>query len=205
MRERASGGQPRREVVDGPRAARPARRARRPGGSPACAPAPRGRGPASTASIRAIVSSSGITLPQIDSSAAMRSARADGLSSPMTSPALVWARARAISASSKSRGGAGQLVGGQVDQLADLVAAGAGIDRHHAGLGPGRALREDGVAEAALLARLLEQPRGHAAAERHRRDLRRVVVVVAIAGRLEAPGRNAPAPAASRRGARRRA
>ena len=42
--------------------------------------------------------------------------------------------------------------------------------------------RKDRVAEPALLAQLLEQPRRHAAAERGRTDLRRIGVGVAIAG-----------------------
>ena len=53
----------------------------------------------STASIRATVSSTPGTLSQIETSRASRSARLEGLSSPISSPAFICARARATSSS----------------------------------------------------------------------------------------------------------
>ena len=63
--------------------------------------------------------------------------------------------------------------------------AGAGVERDQPGVLVGAGLGEDRVAEPAPLAQLLEQPRGHAAAERGGVDLRGIGVVVADARRLE--------------------
>ena len=55
-----------------------------------------------TASIRATISSSGITRPNISNWRAICSSRLDELSSAMRVPALIWARARANSRGSPS-------------------------------------------------------------------------------------------------------
>ena len=77
-----------------------------------------------------------------------------------------------------------RLTATEVDEAADRLAPGAGIDRQHAGIGPGRALREDRVAEAAFVPPLLEESLGHAAAKRRGGDLCRVIGRVAV---VEAP------------------
>ena len=67
------------------------------GASAAVSSASRRTSSSVTASIRVITSSSGGTRPQICTIRASRSARFDGLSSPIKSPAFICARARSIS------------------------------------------------------------------------------------------------------------
>src|SRR5437588_9473114 len=58
-----------------------------------------------------------------------------------------------------------KFLDGQVDDLPDRLRGGARVNGHHAGIGVRRKLAEDGVSEPALLANVLEQARGHAAAQ----------------------------------------
>ena len=116
---------------------------------------------------------------------AIRSVRADGLSSPISIPALSCARARSSSAGVSPSAARRSSSAVELAELADLVGAGAGIEGDLAGVLEGAGLGEDRVAEPALLAQLLEQPRRHAAAERGRVDLRRIGRLVAHARAFE--------------------
>jgi len=54
---------------------------------------------------------------------------------------------------------------GEVDDLADSILGGAGVDAEDSSVGIGRELAEDRVGEASFFANVLEEPRGHATAE----------------------------------------
>src|SRR5256884_8351157 len=56
-----------------------------------------------------------------------------------------------------------KLLNGEIDDLANGIRGGAGIDRHHASIGVRCELAENRVGQAALFANVLEQPRRHAA------------------------------------------
>src|ERR1700746_1937519 len=56
-----------------------------------------------------------------------------------------------------------KLLNGEIDDLANGIRGGAGIDRHHASIGGRCELAENRVGQAALFANVLEQPRRHAA------------------------------------------
>ena len=90
--------------------------------------------------------------------------------------ALSWARARASSSAPKCSIGARELAAEDRHQLRDLVFAGAGIDAEDAAVAVRMREGVDRIDEAALLADLLEEPRGHAAAQRGREHVRRPVV-----------------------------
>src|SRR5579871_1468880 len=55
---------------------------------------------------------------------------------------------------------------GEIENLADGFLAGAGVNGEHSGVGVRREFAEDGVGEALLFANVLEEARGHAAAEK---------------------------------------
>src|SRR2546430_2597406 len=58
-----------------------------------------------------------------------------------------------------------KFLNGEVNDLADGVRGGAGVDGHHAGVGIRSEFTENGVGEAALFANVLEKTGRHAAAE----------------------------------------
>ena len=110
-------------------------------------------------------------------SPAARSARSC-LPSDISSPALSCARARCSSSAvspSRSRRISSHSAG---ISSAGLVLAGAGIDAEHAAVAIGVGEGIDRIDEAALLADLLEEARGHAAAERGRHDRGGVIIVI---------------------------
>ena len=128
------------------------------------------------------------TRPQMDTSFAKRSARADGLSSPISSPAF------------HLRAGTGNLCFGHVfrprvsarpwsasARSATLIGPGACIDGNHAGIGIGTPTVRTRCSTARVSSRRrLEQPRGHGPAQRARKHLRGVEICVAIGRRLPA-------------------
>ena len=134
----------------------------------------------SIASIRATSSSSGMRRPKSRSCRAIWPARAAGLSSVISRPARSWARARFTSLSVIVVGRAFELVDDDRHQLVDILRPGRGVDAEDAGVGEAPVEGVDRVAEAALLAHLLEEPRRHAAAEDRGEDLRGVEVVAAV-------------------------
>ena len=82
-------------------------------------------------------------------------------------------------------GGLEQLVADHGDQLMRPVRTACGMDREHAAIGESAGEGVDRVAKPAPLAHLLEQARGHAAAERAGADLRGEIIGMAIGRRLE--------------------
>src|SRR2546426_1916687 len=58
-----------------------------------------------------------------------------------------------------------KFLNGEVDDLADGVRGGAGVNGHHAGIGVRGKLAENGVGQAALFTNVLEEARRHAATE----------------------------------------
>src|SRR2546430_13603442 len=56
-----------------------------------------------------------------------------------------------------------KLLNGEIDDLANGIRGGAGIDRPHASIGVKGELAENRVGQAPLFANVLEQPRRHAA------------------------------------------
>src|SRR5260370_39566121 len=59
-----------------------------------------------------------------------------------------------------------EFLDGEVDDLANGFCRSAGVDSEHASVGIGRNFAEDSVSEAELLADVLKEARGHAAAEK---------------------------------------
>ena len=82
-------------------------------------------------------------------------------------------------------GGLEQLLADHRDQLMRPVGSAGGVDREHAAIGKAAGEGVDRVAKPAPLAHLLEQARGHAAAERAGTDLGGEIIGVAIGRRLE--------------------
>ena len=165
---------------------RPARAARAPGSARAASPSPKARTRSSvTASILATISSI-VGHPAPDAQHPRQPLRPRGRAlEPHQHPGLELRPRPVELGHGQALRRPAQLVHGEPGQLADLLGPGAGIERDQPGVLVGAGLGEDGVAEPAPLAQLLEEPRRHAAAERGRVDLRRIGRILAHAGALE--------------------
>ena len=130
----------------------------------------------STASSLAVISASGITRPKASSCPAICSARAAGRSSPISRPDLQLRLGAGHFLGTGRLGDRRHFAGDNGRQLGGLGLAGAGIDADHAAIGEGMREGVDRIAQPALLTHFLEQPRGHAAAQRGRIDLGRIDV-----------------------------
>ena len=135
---------------------------------------------------RSISSSLAIGRPNSSSCRAICEARLAQLSADMIRPARNCARARSISSWRDAFAGLLQLVDDDRDQFGDVALAGGRMDAEDAGVGKAPVEGIDRIAQAALLAHFLEQPRRHAAAEDHRQDLRGVEIADVIGAALEA-------------------
>ena len=179
-------GQARRGSPRRARACRPARRRRRVGlveNSRADRSVSRST---VSADSRSTSSSLGIGRPNSSIWRAICEARLAGLSADISRPARYWARARSSSSCGMLSPALLQLVDDHRHQLGDVALAGRGMDAEDAGIGKAPVEGVDRIAEAALLAHFLEQPRRHAAAEDHRQHLRGVEVAHMIGAALEA-------------------
>ena len=81
---------------------------------------------------------------------------------------------------------AGELLSDNLDQLAHGIVAGGGVDAEHARVRQRPHTRVDGVTEPALLTHLLEEPRGHAAAEEAGENLARIELARTVGRACEA-------------------
>ena len=118
-----------------------------------------------SADSRSTSSSSGIGRPNSSSWRAICEARLAALSTDISRPARNWPRARFSSSCGDRFAGLLQLVDDHRHQLGDVALPGRGVHAEDAAVGEGPVEGIDRVAEAALLAHFLEQPRRHAAAE----------------------------------------
>ena len=83
----------------------------------------------------------------------------------MNSEALSWALARANSAGLHALSQGSDFAGDDLGETSGVFGGATGIDAQHADVGVGVGVGVDGVGQSQTLAGLLEQARGHAAAE----------------------------------------
>src|SRR5205823_13112665 len=79
-----------------------------------------------------------------------------------------------------------KFLDGQIDDLANGLLGGAGVNGHHSCVGVGRQLAENGISETLLFANILKKARGHAAAKKIVEDSNAEAVFVAQRNRRNA-------------------